>query len=366
MIPVCEPDISDAEIANVLDCVRSGWISSQGQYIEKLEAAFASFHGAKHAVALVNGTAAVEVALHAAGVGEGDEVILPSFTIISVALAVIRLGAVPRFVDVDPVTWNLLPEAVNAAVTERTRALIIVHTYGHPAEMDQLMAIAGRYGLKVVEDTAEAIASRYKGKLCGTFGDVAAFSLYANKLITTGEGGIIITDDDEAAARARRYINLYFGAQERFAHEGLGYNFRMTNLQAAVGLAQMGRIKEFIQRKAEVGAWYAEMLHGSRLVDFQKTVGDVDIVYWMYCVTLKEEVNMTAATVLDELKARGIGARPFFKGLHLQPPLRRYVDPAVSYPVTERIYERGFYLPSSVTLTKDEVARVCSTLDKLV
>ncbi|WP_334163946.1 DegT/DnrJ/EryC1/StrS family aminotransferase [Phenylobacterium sp.] len=365
MIPVCEPDISDGEIANVLECVKSGWISSQGPFIGKLEATFASFHGVKHAVALANGTAAVEVALHAAGVGRGDEVILPSFTIISVALAVVRLGAIPRFVDVDAVTWNLDPDQVEAAVTPRTRAVVIVHTYGHPADMDRLMEIARRHGLKVVEDTAEAIASRWKGKLCGTFGDVAAFSLYANKLVTTGEGGIIITDDDEAATRARKYINLYFGQEERFAHTDLGYNFRMTNLQAAVGVAQMERIEEFKQKKAQVGAWYAERLRNSRLVDFQKTVGDVDVVYWMYCVTLKDEVNMTAATVMEKLKEKGVGTRPFFKGLHLQAPLRQYVEADAAYPVTERIYERGFYLPSSVTLSEAEVASVCEALEDL-
>lgn len=365
MIPVCEPDISDGEIANVLECVKSGWISSQGPFIGKLEATFASFHGVKHAVALANGTAAVEVALHAAGVGRGDEVILPSFTIISVALAVVRLGAIPRFVDVDAVTWNLDPDQVEAAITPKTRAVVVVHTYGHPAEMDRLMEIARRHGLKVVEDTAEGIASRWKGKLCGTFGDVAAFSLYANKLVTTGEGGIIITDDDEAAARARKYINLYFGQEERFAHTDLGYNFRMTNLQAAVGVAQMERIEEFIQKKARVGAWYAERLRNSRLVEFQKSVGDVDVVYWMYCVTLKDEVNMTAATVMEKLKEKGIGTRPFFKGLHLQEPLRQYVEADAAYPVTERIYERGFYLPSSVTLSEAEVARVCEALEDL-
>jgi perosamine synthetase len=366
MIPVCEPNITEAEVANATDAVRSGWVSSQGAYLRDFEDAFASFHGVKHAVALSSGTAALEVALHGIGLQPGDEVIMPSFTIISVAVAVIRLGGVPRFVDVDERTWNIDPTQVQRAINEKTRAIIVVHSFGHPAEMDKLLHIAKSRNLRVIEDAAEAIASRYKGRLCGTIGDVGTFSLYGNKLITTGEGGIIITNSDEIAERSRRYINLYFGTDERFAHSELGYNFRMTNVQSAIGLAQLNRIDELVDKKLQVGKWYAEELNDSRTVSFQETVGDVKHVYWMYCVTLKSGNRHTAFSAMDALKAKGIGTRPFFKGLHLQKPLQAYrCEADCPFGVTESLYERGFYVPSSTELTREQVARVAECLEGL-
>ena len=362
-IPVCEPYISTDEIENVVECVKAGWISSQGKYVTALEDEFARFHGVDHAVALTNGTAAIEVALHAVGLEPGDEVIIPSFTIIAVAVAVIRLGGIPRFVDVDPLTWTMAPDRVEALVTSRTKAMIVVHTYGHPADMHKLMDIARRYDLKLVEDVAEAIASRYDGKLCGTFGDVAAFSLYSNKLITTGEGGMVITRDEDIAARARKYINLYFGQEERFHHVDLGFTFRMTNVQAAIGVAQMGRISEVIEKKKARGAWYRTFLRHSSVVEFQYTASNVEHVYWMYCVLLKDHVRASPKQCMELLAQKGIGTRPFFEGLHLQPPLVSFLPGSdTSFAVTERLHNRGFYLPSSVKLTRDEVRFVCDSL----
>jgi perosamine synthetase len=367
MIPVCEPDISEREIANVMDCMRSGWISSQGKYLREFEAAFAAFHKVKHAVALCNGTAALEVALHGVGIGPGDEVIIPSFTIISVAIAVIRVGGVPRFVDVDERTWNIDPTCVERRIGPKTKAMIVVHSFGHPADMDKLVALAKTYKLKLIEDTAEAIASRYNGRLCGTFGDVAAFSLYGNKLITTGEGGMVIANDDEIAARARRYINLYFGDKERFSHSELGFNFRMTNVQAAIGLAQMKRIREFADKKIQIGRWYAECLRSSKTVHFQETVGNVEHVYWMYSVLLQESSNHSAFKAMEHLNRKGIGTRSFFKGLHLQAPLQKYVPASDgAFPVTEKLYQRGFYVPSGTNLTREQVGVVVSALEELV
>ena len=366
MIPVCEPALSDLEVANVLDCVRSGWISSQGKYIGQLEEAFASFHGVRHAVALCNGTAALETSLHGVGVDVGDEVIIPSFTIISLALAIVRIGAIPRFVDVDERTWNIDPTRIEKLIGPKTRAMIVVHSFGHPADMGPLIKIAERHGMRLIEDTAEALASRYRGKLCGTFGDVASFSLYANKLITTGEGGIIITNNDEVAARARHYINLYFGTSERFSHSCLGYNFRMTNVQAAIGLAQIQRIDEFAERKRQIGRWYADALRFSKVAKFQETVGDVDHVYWMYSVTLQDHLRLDAISAMEHLAKNGIGTRPLFKGLHLQKPLRKYLAGSdEAFPVTERLYKRGFYLPSSINLTLDQVLCIVDRLEEL-
>lgn len=368
MIPVSEPHLAGREIELVTDAVRTGWVSSAGPYIDAFQQGFAAYHGMRHCVALANGTAALEVALHAVGVGPGDEVVIPSFTIMSLALAILRRGAVPRVADVDPDSWNITAEGIAGVLSGHTRAVIVVHGFGQPADMDPILELARDRGLKVIEDTAESIGSRYKGRLCGTMGDVGSFSLYANKLITTGEGGCILTDDAAAADRARRFINLYFGLTERFSHGGLGYNFRMTNMQAALGVAQLEQIDAFAARKREIGHWYAEELARCGTVDFQKTVGEVDHVYWMYCVVLRDHVQMDAMAAMAQLGARGIGTRNLFKGLHAQEPLQPHLvaaDRAAAFPVTERLYARGFYLPSAVTLTRAQVASVVDALCEL-
>lgn len=368
MIPVSEPQLAGREIELVTEAVQSGWISSAGKYIDAFQQGFAVYHGVSHCVALTNGTSALEVALHAVGVEAGDEVIIPSFTIMSLALAVLRIGAVPRVADVDPDSWNLTAEGAAKLVNDRTRAIIVVHGFGQPADMDPILDLARAHDLRVIEDTAESIGSRYKGRLCGTMGDVGSFSLYANKLITTGEGGCILTDNDAYAERARHYINLYFGLTERFSHEGLGYNFRMTNVQAAIGVAQLEQIDIFAARKRQIGQWYTEVLAGCDTVDFQKTVGDVDHVYWMYCMVLRDHAQMDAMAAMEHLKTRGIGTRNLFKGLHAQVPLQPHLvqaDRDAAFPVTERLYARGFYVPSAVTLTREDVASVGAALKEL-
>jgi len=368
MIPVSEPSLNGRESELVSDAIRSGWVSSAGRYIDEFQELFASYHGVKHCVALANGTAALEVALHAIGIEKGDEVVIPSFTIMSLALAVLRVGAVPRLVDVDANSWNLIAENVASVLTDRTRAIIVVHGFGQPADMDPILDLARIHNLKIIEDTAESIGSRYKGKLCGTMGDVSSFSFYANKLITTGEGGCILTNDDKVALRARRYINLYFGLSERFSHDALGYNFRMTNMQAAVGVAQLEQINQFVAKKTEIGRWYAEALTDCSTVTFQKTVGDVHHVYWMYCVVLNDFVQMDAMAAMDYLKKRGVGTRNLFKGLHSQAPLQPYLvqaDKIADFPVTNHLYSRGFYLPSAVTLTREDVATVVKALKEI-
>ena len=368
MIPVSEPHLAGREVELVTDAIRSGWVSSAGQYINDFEMGFADWHGVKHCVALANGTAALEVSLHAVGVGPGDEVVIPSFTIMSLALAVLRLGALPRVVDVDPDSWNLTAGAVERVLTARTRAIIAVHGFGQPADMDPILGLAQAHKLSVIEDAAESIGSRYKGRLCGTMGHVGSFSLYANKLITTGEGGCILTDDDGCAALARRYINLYFGLSERFSHDGLGYSFRMTNMQAALGCAQLEQIDGFAAKKREIGKWYSEALATCNTVDFQSTVGEVDHVYWMYCVVLRDHVQMDAMAAMAHLKERGFDTRNLFKGLHAQAPLQPHLaqaDKDAAFPVSERLYARGFYLPSAVTLTRDDVQTVVAALKQL-
>src|SRR5574337_319052 len=234
MIPVNEPLLNGRERKLLIECIETGWISSDGPFVAEFERRFASYIGVKHGVAVCNGTAALETALFAAGIRKGDEVIMPSFTIISCALAAIRLGAVPVLVDVEPETWNMDVGQVEARITPRTKAIMPVHVYGHPVDMDPVVRLAESHGLMIVEDAAEAHGAEYKGRKCGSLGHISAFSFYANKIVTTGEGGMVLTDDPVLAERAKSYRNLCFRPEKRFCHIELGQNYRMTNLQAAV------------------------------------------------------------------------------------------------------------------------------------
>ena len=368
MIPVSEPYISKREIDLVAEAVKSGWISSAGKYINEFQHNFASYHNMEHCVALSNGTAALEVALHSIEKKKGDEVIIPSFTIISLPLAIIRFGAIPRLLDVDPISWNITANDLRGVINKKTKAIIVVHGFGHPAEMDTILSLAKDNNIRIIEDTAESIGSKYKGKLCGTFGDVSTFSFYANKLITTGEGGCILTNNEKFANRAKGYINLYFGSKERFSHEDIGFNYRMTNMQAALGVAQLEQISFFIKRKKEIESWYKDALKNCDTVDFQKTVGDVDHIFWMYCVVIKDHINLSANEAMVYLRENGVGTRNLFKGLHLQKPLQDYlisVDKKSKYPVTEKLYKKGFYLPSAITLTKKDISKIVQLLKNL-
>ena len=365
MIPVCEPNLSGREADLVRDCVKSGWVSSQGMYLDQFQQDLSTYFGIEHFVCVSSGTAALEAACHGIDLQPGDEVIVPSFTIVSVPNVLIRFGAIPVLVDVDPGTWNLDPTEVESHITSKTKAIIVVHSFGHPADMARLCEIAKNHGLKIVEDVAEAIASEYDGQLCGTFGDVATFSFYANKLITTGEGGAVATNNWAMAERIRRYINLYFGDTERFAHTDLGYNYRMTNMQAALGVAQLERIDYFINRKLEIGNLYREALPAD-LIALQPTSGPVKHVYWMYAVLLSGELKTMAVKIMQGLQKEGVGTRSLFKGLHLQTHLRKYVPDNSLYPVAENLYERGFYLPSSTTLEKDDVMRIAESLKSVI
>ena len=366
MIPVSEPWLGERERAYVDACVESGWISSAGEFLERFESDWAAYCGRRHGVAVANGTVALQLGIAALRLEPGDEVIMPSFTIISCALAVLYSGAVPVVVDSDPETWCMDVGAVEAAITSRTRAIMPVHIYGHPIEMDPLLSLARRHGLQVVEDAAEAHGAEYLvdnvWRRCGGFGDLSCFSFYANKIVTTGEGGMVLTDDDKLAERLRQLRNLGFGPR-RFVHDVLGFNFRMTNLQAAVGVAQVERVDETITHKRRVASAYTERLRDVEGLQLPVERSWARNVYWMYGVVLGSGVDISVDSLQDELRTRGVETRPFFLGLHEQPVLReRGLFADAQLPTCELLARRGLYLPSSPQLSEAEIEHISTSL----
>lgn len=361
MIPVNEPLLDGNEKKYLIECIDTGWISSEGPFVTRFEKDMAAAVGRRHGIAVCNGTAALEVSVAALDLKPGDEVIMPTFTIISCAAAVIRLGCVPVLVDCDPITWNMDVTRIEARITPRTRAIMVVHTYGLPVDMAPVLAIAEKHGLKIIEDAAEMHGQTYRGRSCGSFGDLSIFSFYPNKHITTGEGGMVLTDDDLLAERCRSLRNLCFQAKKRFVHEELGYNFRMSNLQAALGVAQLERLEAFVARKRRMGAFYRERLAKVEGLQLMPEKTDyAENIYWVYGVVLKDEVPFDAEEAMRRLGALGIGTRPFFWPMHEQPVFRRMgLFEKERCPVAERLARRGFYLPSGLALSdaqRDEVA----------
>ncbi len=359
-VPVNEPFVGERELEYVGECIRSGWISSAGRFLEAFEHSWAEYCGRAYGVAVSSGTAALDVAMTACELNPGDEVILPAFTIISCAQAVVRAGSTPVLVDCDPETWCMDVGEVARKVTSRTRAVMPVHIYGHPVDMGALEEVADRFGLMVVEDAAEAHGAEYAGRRCGSFGDVSCFSFYANKIVTTGEGGMVLTDSAVLAERARSLRNLCFRNDRRFVHHELGFNYRMTNVQAAIGLAQVERVDATVTRKREIARAYSCGLQAVSELQLPVELPGVKNVYWMYGVVLRDGMDMDATAFAKELARRGVDTRPFFVGMHQQPVFRRmglFCDE--TYPVTERLSERGLYLPSGTALTMEDVEVVC-------
>jgi perosamine synthetase len=367
-IPVNEPLLNGNEKKYLNECIDTGWISSEGPFIQKFESAFAARVKRQHGIAVSNGSVAIDAALVALGIKPGDEVILPSFTIISCAAAIVRAGAIPVLVDADPDTWNMDVEAVAAKITPRTKAIMIVHIYGLPVEVDAILKLAHEHGLWVLEDAAEMHGQTYKGEPCGSFGDISTFSFYPNKHITTGEGGMIVTNDPALAERCRSLRNLCFQPQQRFVHEELGWNLRMTNLQAALGLAQLERLDEFVARKRHMGKRYTELL--ADLPQIQLPIPKTetaDNIYWVYGMVLSDAVPFDAKGAMQRLAEHKIGTRPFFWGMHEQPVFHKMgLFQGETYPVTTRIARRGFYVPSGLALTDEQIERVAAVLHEVL
>ncbi len=367
MIPVNEPLLNPQALKYVRECIRSGWISSEGRFIRAFEAAWASYCGLEHGVAVTSGTTALELAVACLGLRPGDEVIMPTFTIISCAQAIIAAGCVPVLVDSDPRTWCMDVGQVKEKLTSRTRAVMPVHMYGHPVDMDPLLKLARKHDLWVIEDAAEAHGAEYKGQRIGGMGDLSCFSFYANKIITTGEGGMVLARRKSHADLVRSLRNLCFVKSRRFYHSEWGHNYRLTNLQAAVGLSQVERIGEHVRRKRWAGRSYTQRLRSMSQIQLPVEEPWAKNVYWMYGIVLADSIRYDAVECARRLRVEGVDTRPFFLGMHEQPVLRRRgLFKREKHPVAERLARRGLYLPSGLTLTERQIDRVCKAVRKVL
>ncbi len=360
-IPVAEPLLGDKELEYVTDCIKSGWVSSLGKYVRYFEERFAAYCGVGYGVATFNGTVALHLLAATLNLGPGDEVIMPSLTYVATANAIHYTGATPVFVDSERETWNIDPNAVVEAITPRTKAIIAVHLYGHPADMDPLRAIANEYELLLLEDAAEAHGARYKGRRVGELGDAAIFSFYGNKIITTGEGGIIVTNNQAWAERAFFLENQGRYNDNPYWHPEVAYNYRMTNIQAAIGLAQLERIEEMLAIRRRNAAHYSRRLADVPGLTLPPEIAWAENVYWMYSVILEDEFGLTRDELRGKLCAAGIDTRPFFYPVHTLP----MYNTGQPLPVAEDLAHRGINLPSGATLTPEQINFVCDTLISL-
>lgn len=368
MIPVNTPLLDGNEEKYLLECLRTGWISSEGPFVERFEREIAQCIGRKHGIAVANGSAALDIAVVAAGIAPGDEVIMPSFTIISPATSVVRAGGIPVLVDSDPLTWNMDVSQIERKITANTKAILVVHIYGLPTDLDPVLEIARRHNLKVIEDAAEMHGQTYRGRPCGGFGLLSTFSFYPNKHITTGEGGMVLTDDDAVAEHCRRLRNLCFQPPRRFVHEELGWNYRMTNMQAALGVAQLEKLTPHIEKKREMGRRYQQLLAGTPGIQLPVASAEyAENIYWVFGIVLDPILYPPAVEMMARLGQQGIGTRPFFYPMHWQPVFRkRGWYAGEHFPVAEKLGDYGFYLPSGLALTESEQVTAAMTLNELL
>jgi perosamine synthetase len=365
-VPVNTPLLSGNEEKYLVECIRTGWISSEGPFIKKFEDSFSEYIGRHHGIAVSNGSAALDIAIKALNLHQGDEVIMPAFTIISPAQSVVYAGAKPVLVDSDPVTWNMDVNAIESKITSRTKAILAVHIYGLPVDIDPILELCNKYNLLLIEDAAEVHGQTYKGKKCGSFGDISIFSFYPNKHITTGEGGMIMTDNLVLAERCRKLRNLAFEPNgRRFVHEELGWNYRMTNMQAALGVAQLEKIETHIEKKYFIGQQYQKELNG--LKGFQLPLEATDYannIYWVFGLVADNEE--LANETIEKLNKKGVATRPFFWCMHEQPVfLKMGFFKDENYPVSEKLARNGFYIPSGLGLELNEIEYVVTTLKEI-
>jgi perosamine synthetase len=358
-IPVSEPTITKKEIEYITQAVKSGWVSSLGEFINKFEDAFAKYIGTKYALTVSNGTVGLHLALVSLGIKEGDEVIVPDLTFIATANAVKYTGATPVFADIDKDTWCISPDDIRKKVTSKTKAIIPVHLYGHPADMDPILQIAKEYELYVIEDCAEAHGAEYKGKKVGSIGHCGVFSFYGNKIITTGEGGMITTNDEKIYEKAKYLRDHAMSKEKRYWHTEIGYNYRMTNIQAALGLAQLERINEIIQKKREIFRWYQECLKDLKGVKLNPEKEWAKNVYWMVCLVNENFDEEKRDEFMKKLKEKGIDTRPFFYPCSMMPMYKK--DEFVNC-IAYEIYQKGINLPSGYNLKEEDVKWIAKVI----
>lgn len=361
MIPVCEPRLGEKELENVIDCIKTNWISSKGKYITEFEEKFSKYCGAKYGIATSNGTTALHLALATAGIKSGDEVITPDFTMIATANSVTYTGAKLALVDSEPEYWNIDPNKIEEKITPRTKAIMVMHTYGHPCDMGPILDIAKAHNLLVIEDAAEAHGAEYKGERTGGLGDMGCFSFYANKIITTGEGGMVVTNNEEFAERARMLRDQAFEKEKRFWHRQLGFNYRLTNLQAAVGVAQFECIDEFVETRRRNAMYYNSLLGKVEGITLPPEAKWAKNVYWMYLILIEKNFGLSRDDLMVRLKKKGVDSRRAFYPIHTQP---LYAEQFIGqkFPVADQLSDKGVYLPSGNTLTKEQIDQVVETL----
>lgn len=362
-INIADVLLGNEELSNVIDAVKSNWISSKGKYIPQFEKRFSSYIGRKYGISSSNGTTALHIALLALGIGKGDEVIVPSLTYVANSNTVHYTGATPVFADSNETYWCIDPDEIEQHITKRTKAIVPVHIYGHPCDMDQIMKIAEKHGLHVIEDAAESHGAEYKGRKTGTFGDVSCFSFYGNKVITTGEGGMSLTNNLKLSQKMRMLEDIHYNpkkmpAKDRFHTEFIGYNYRMTNIEAAIGVAQVGKINEIIIKKRKVAHYYNSLLKEVEGVVTQPEMPWAKNVYWYYSILVSKKAR---DRLMARLAAKGIETRPFFYPLH-RLKMHRVNGKTQKLPVSESLYERGINLPSSPWLTKAQIKYVCDSI----
>ncbi len=365
-VPVNEPVISNEAKLYVNECLETGWLSSAGPFVEKFEHAFADFIGVKHAVAVSSGTTALHTALCALDIHPGDEVIVPAFTMMATIFAVMYTGAKPVFVDCESETFNIDVNQIESKITDKTKAIIPVHLFGHACEMDSILNIASRHGLFVVEDAAEAHGGTYKGRKCGSMSDISCFSFYANKIITTGEGGMVLTDKDHLAEKLRKIRDLYHSDRKRFIHEDIGYNYRFTNIQAALGLGELENISNYITKKISMAKRYTENLKTITGIRTPVTLPHIKNVYWMYVILIdKEKFGVTKDALRSALHEHNIDTRDLFYPPNKQPVLTKRYSSLGSFPNTEYVARNGCYLPSGLAITEEQIDHVCQVIKSI-
>jgi len=370
-IPVCEPVLGREELKNVADCLKTNWISSKGKYIQEFEKGFAKFCNAKYAIATTSGTTALHLALASLGISKGDEVILPTFTMAATVFSVLYTQAKPVLADIELDTFNINPAEIEKKITKRTKAILIVHLYGHPCEMGPIMDIAKNNKLFLIEDAAESHGAEHMGRKVGTFGDISAFSFYANKIITTGEGGMVVTNNKTLAKRAKILKDMAFDPEKRFLHLETGFNYRMTNIQAAIGLAQLKKINDYINRRRHNAFLYNQLLENIAGIVLPTERLRSKNVYWMYAILLNKKFGFSRDELRKHLMQRGIETRDFFIPMHRQPFFKKLGISSIreSFPIADDISSRGLYLPSGTGLKVNDIqyiAKQIKALHKLV